>query len=573
MQSVPSANPQQPAPGTSGLHFLIEPEPWFRVFRRNLIDVFRAAPAQIWLTAKPAEYWADALVDRPAPWASIRKSLLGHIFAVVSVYWLTLLWLHQPHTLPQELPSSHPLEHYQLSEYLPAVHTTPEHQRPRPAVRRQAHKADPELAPQEIVAINENHSSIRQTIVNPVKPKLLAQDVPLPNIVAWTPVPSAAPVAPRRTLDQLPQAAPVVVPPTQQVVRRELNALQFPVTPQPVVAPASAPVNRNLSALTMPATPQAVVPPTPAIAQRNVGDLNLALDKPNVEAPKLPLPPQQAASGTAEPIAAAPSVAPPPPVVAGTGKAEGQAVGQLLALNVYPTAPSGAVNVPEGNRQGEFAAGPNGRPGASAQPETVAGEKNAPAGRPAGNSDIPADIYVAEPPRKVSSNAVVATNLPIPAPKPDVRTIPSRQEPEVPGSGKIENQVFGGRKYYTMALNLPNFTSSGGSWIMRFAELDPPPGTAGDGLSAPVAVNKVDPAYPATLIRERVEGMVVLRAVIHSDGSVGNVRILQSVNDSLDENAAMALQKWHFRPGTKNGAPVEIEAVIKIPFRAPRMAF
>jgi periplasmic protein TonB len=65
-----------------------------------------------------------------------------------------------------------------------------------------------------------------------------------------------------------------------------------------------------------------------------------------------------------------------------------------------------------------------------------------------------------------------------------------------------------------------------------------------------------------------VEGTVVLRAVIHSDGSVGDVRVLQSVNDDLDENARTALEKWHFRPGTKNGSPVDIEAVVRIPFRA-----
>ena len=138
--------------------------------------------------------------------------------------------------------------------------------------------------------------------------------------------------------------------------------------------------------------------------------------------------------------------------------------------------------------------------------------------------------------------------------------------------GKLEDQVFAGRKYYSMALNMPNFTSYGGSWIMRFAELNPTPGTV-EGVSAPVAVSKVDPAYPAALIRDKVEGTVILRAVIHSDGSVGDIHVLQSLNETLDGNAEAALQKWHFRPGTKNGAPVDLEAVIKIPFRAPKTVF
>ena len=108
---------------------------------------------------------------------------------------------------------------------------------------------------------------------------------------------------------------------------------------------------------------------------------------------------------------------------------------------------------------------------------------------------------------------------------------------------------------------------------MRFAEMNPIPGSAGDGVSAPEPLRKVDPAYPAALMRDRVEGIVILYAVIHSDGSVGEVRVLQGVDDTLDENARDAVQKWRWRPGTKNGAPVDLEAVIKIPFRAPRKVF
>ena len=158
-----------------------------------------------------------------------------------------------------------------------------------------------------------------------------------------------------------------------------------------------------------------------------------------------------------------------------------------------------------------------------------------------------------------------------PSAKADIHNpVPAR---DVPGSGKIESEVFGDRKYYSMALNMPNLTSSGTSWIIRFAEMNPQPGSAGGLVSAPVALSKVDPAYPPTLMRDRVEGTVILYAVIRSDGSVSEVRVLQGVDDILDENARDALRKWHFRPGTKNGAPVDLEAVFKIPFRAPRKIF
>ena len=136
---------------------------------------------------------------------------------------------------------------------------------------------------------------------------------------------------------------------------------------------------------------------------------------------------------------------------------------------------------------------------------------------------------------------------------------------------KPEDAVFAGKKYYSMQLNMPNLTSSAGSWIIRFAELKDDH-QAGE-LSTPVVTDKVDPAYPAELMREQVEGTVILYAVIHADGTVGDVRVLQSLHQDLDANACRALGRWHFRPATKNGVPVDLEAVVRIPFKARRGSF
>jgi periplasmic protein TonB len=89
-------------------------------------------------------------------------------------------------------------------------------------------------------------------------------------------------------------------------------------------------------------------------------------------------------------------------------------------------------------------------------------------------------------------------------------------------------------------------------------------------LSAPVATQKVDPAYPMELMRRNVHGTVTLYAVIRNDGSVTDIRVLRGVDDNLDEFARNALSRWRFRPATKNGSPVDLEAVIMIPFRPVR---
>jgi len=138
-----------------------------------------------------------------------------------------------------------------------------------------------------------------------------------------------------------------------------------------------------------------------------------------------------------------------------------------------------------------------------------------------------------------------------------------------------ERAVFGNRKFYSVSLNMPNLNSAGGSWVIRFAELNHDSSNhdanspAAD-LSQPAATRKVDPAYPLQLMRENVSGTVILYAIIHADGTVGNVRVLRGVDERLDRFASQAIAQWQFQPAMKNGSPVDVEATFQIPFRPTR---
>jgi protein TonB len=79
-----------------------------------------------------------------------------------------------------------------------------------------------------------------------------------------------------------------------------------------------------------------------------------------------------------------------------------------------------------------------------------------------------------------------------------------------------------------------------------------------------------DPAYPLELMKQHVQGTVTLYAVIGSDGSVSGVRVLNGIDDRLDQYASEAFTRWHFRPASKNGAPVALAAVVRIPFHPAR---
>jgi TonB family protein len=139
-----------------------------------------------------------------------------------------------------------------------------------------------------------------------------------------------------------------------------------------------------------------------------------------------------------------------------------------------------------------------------------------------------------------------------------------------------ERAIFSGRKYYSLTLNMPNLNSAGGSWVVHFAEAKPEPAlhdgtTPAVDISQPIATRKVDPAYPLQLMRENVAGTVILYAVIHADGSVGDVKVLRGVEDRLDRFASDAVAQWKFEPATKNGLPVDVEATFQIPFRPSRV--
>ena len=226
-----------------------------------------------------------------------------------------------------------------------------------------------------------------------------------------------------------------------------------------------------------------------------------------------------------------------------------------------------------------FAAGPSGHAGAPGTPaansggtaEAGTGASNHPStDKLAGISVTPGASSPANTGAPVVASLAPSHNLMALARLPSLPPRVSTDTPTAPAS-EIDRQVFGHTKFYSVTLNMPNLNSRSGSWVIRFAELkqDEQQGE----LTAPVVVEKVDPAYPGVLMQEHVTGTVTLYAVIGADGSVAGVRILRGVDNRLDAAAREALSHCHFRPATKNGLAVALEAVIRIPFEVHRIAY
>jgi len=98
----------------------------------------------------------------------------------------------------------------------------------------------------------------------------------------------------------------------------------------------------------------------------------------------------------------------------------------------------------------------------------------------------------------------------------------------------------------------------------------PPPPAAlirhvGGDIKPPRKVVDIAPVYPPLARAARVEGLVILEAVIAEDGSVRDIRVLRSVQ-LLDGAAEEAVRQWRFTPTLLNGQPVPVVMTITVAF-------
>ena len=78
-------------------------------------------------------------------------------------------------------------------------------------------------------------------------------------------------------------------------------------------------------------------------------------------------------------------------------------------------------------------------------------------------------------------------------------------------------------------------------------------------------IYQVQPQYPALARQARVQGTVVLRAVISRDGKIDNLQVI-SGHPLLVKSAEDAVQQWRYRPYYLNNEPVEVETQVTVNF-------
>jgi TonB family protein len=97
------------------------------------------------------------------------------------------------------------------------------------------------------------------------------------------------------------------------------------------------------------------------------------------------------------------------------------------------------------------------------------------------------------------------------------------------------------------------------------------PGVArpGDrGLTPPQVEKEVRPGYTAAAMKAKIEGGVTLECIVKADGTVGDVRVVKSLDTAhgLDEEAIKAARQWRFKAGLKQGKPVPVLVTLDFSF-------
>jgi TonB family protein len=569
----------------------VELPSWPRVFFGNLRELVlpRRLP-RLELRSAPAPFWHDVFVKRNLPWLSFLESFAYHTIVIALAISVSSFVAGYRQPTPRPTFDHTQVIYYEPAEYLPPIDTRNMDTRnidtrnidarntdTRNTRAAAAAKADPVYARQPIISVPREADNRSQTIVTPPNVNL-KHDVAMPNMVAWS------------DTAQKPRLA---IPPVPLTPAAELTRLAPQMESSILAPPPDADHLAHRSS--QPNLQTSVVAPPPAVESaptRQLRELNIGRSNVIAPAPQLSVAEQRAVvSRRSSDVGVTPQVVPPPPSVSASGSGSVGSPGRVIALNLHP-AVGAPPAVPAGNRRGEFAAAPEGHTGASGFPGAssgnaaghASGTANGTGSNQNAKSDLPAGLYVGRPAPAVKTSPVtgepsgskpLSSSDPSPAASSATARGSSAARPVAPESAaklsESERAVFGVRRLYSLTVNMPNLNSAGGSWVIRFAELTQDPGSPAGGLSEPVATRKVDPGYPTQLIRENVSGTVIVYAVIHADGTVGNVRVVRGVDDRLDRYACDAVARWRFQPAMKNGAPVEVEATFQIPFRPPKL--
>jgi protein TonB len=89
-----------------------------------------------------------------------------------------------------------------------------------------------------------------------------------------------------------------------------------------------------------------------------------------------------------------------------------------------------------------------------------------------------------------------------------------------------------------------------------------------EDLSRRLLMQKVLPNYPERAVKARLQGAVVLQAMIGRDGTIQDLKLVRG-SMLLGQAAYRAVKQWRYQPYLINGRAVEAETFVTVDFRLP----
>jgi TonB family protein len=88
------------------------------------------------------------------------------------------------------------------------------------------------------------------------------------------------------------------------------------------------------------------------------------------------------------------------------------------------------------------------------------------------------------------------------------------------------------------------------------------------GVTLPKVVSEVKAKYTPEAMQAKIQGTVMMNAVVRTDGTAGDIEITKSLDAKygLDKQAVAALSQWRFEPGLKDGKPVPVRVTVEMRF-------
>jgi len=89
----------------------------------------------------------------------------------------------------------------------------------------------------------------------------------------------------------------------------------------------------------------------------------------------------------------------------------------------------------------------------------------------------------------------------------------------------------------------------------------------GSGVTSPKSVYAPNPTYDEHARKKKINGTVILAIIVTAEGTVRDIKVIKSLEPSLDKQAIAAVFIWKFTPTTKNGKPVAVHLKTESDFR------